>query len=105
MKTIKFTFEGHDYELGYSRKTIQIMENAGFSARAVEDKPMTLLPQLFSGAFLLNHKHTKQELIDRILENLSDKDGLYAKLIELYNEPLQALFEEPEKGNVTWTVS
>ena len=105
MSTIKFTFEGNDYELGYSRKTIQMMENSGFNVREVEDKPMLNLPRMFAGAFLLNHKHTRQDVIDRIYASLSDKDGLMATLIGMYNDQLSALFEEPTEGNVSWTVS
>lgn len=105
MKMIHFTYEGKNYDLGYTKKTIQMMENAGFNIADIEKKPMIMLPQLFAGAFLLHHKHEDQKVIDRIFESMTDKDGLMSQLIDLYNEPLKEMFKEPEEGNVSWTVS
>ena len=65
------------------------------------------LPALFAGAFLAHHRFIKQDLIDRIYEKLTNKQELIGKLAEMYNEPINALIDEPEEneGNVSWTAS
>lgn len=106
-KTITFTFEDKDYTLEYTRRTVRQMEEAGFVARDIDIKPMTLLPQLFAGAFLAHHRFVKQETIDKIYSKLPNKESLVGKLAEMYNEPIQTLMEEPEsnEGNVEWNPS
>ena len=47
-KQIIFTYEGKDYTLEYTRRTIKQMEDEGFVARNIDDRPMTLLPALFA---------------------------------------------------------
>lgn len=104
-KTITFTFEDKDYTLEYTRRTVRQMEESGFVARDIDIKPMTLLPQMFAGAFLAHHRFTKQEVIDRIFASLSDKDNLVGLLAEMYNETITSLMDEPKEGNVKWTPS
>ena len=39
---------------------------------------------------------------------MPDKEGLISKLIEMYNEPIEALMKEPEEessGKINWTAS
>ena len=83
------------------------MERSGFVASDIEAKPMIVLPALFSGAFLANHKFTKKEVIDEIYSKMTNKTELIGKLSEMYNEPIMALVDEPEEseGNVDWTAS
>lgn len=104
-KTIRFEYEGKPYTLEFNRKTVKQMENAGFDPTELAHKPMTMLPQLFAGAFLKNHKYTKQDVIDKIFDHIADKEQLIGKLAEMYNEPLEALLnaDNGEEGNVTWT--
>lgn len=66
-KQIIFTYEGKDYTLEYTRRTVQQMEAEGFVGEDVEKRPMTLLPALFAGAFKAHHRFVKQEVIDKIL--------------------------------------
>ena len=79
----------------------------GFKFREVPDKPMTLLPELFKGAFLANHRKTKDETITAIYESMPNKADLMDALFALYDEPISALMAEPseENPNVTWTLS
>ena len=51
-KTIKFSYKGVDYTLEFTRKSIEIMEHKGFVLSDISEKPMTILPTLFRGAFL-----------------------------------------------------
>ena len=106
-KTITLTFESKDYVLEFTKDTIRRMEAAGFAIRDAQTKPMTTLPTLFSGAFLANNRWVKQEVIDKIYANLKDKESLMFKLIEMYNEQVESLFDEPEESekNATWEAS
>ena len=106
-KQIVFTYDGKDYTLEYTRRTIKQMEDEGFVARNIDDKPMTLLPALFAGAFKAHHRFVKQYMIDEIYANMPSKDKLIEKLAEMYNEPIISLMEEPEDSakNVDWVTS
>lgn len=106
-KTIGFTYEGKDYTLEFTRRTIKQMEDEGFVAKNIDDRPMTLLPALFAGAFKAHHRFVKQDVIEEIYANMPNKDKLIEKLAEMYNEPILALMEEPEDSakNVNWMTS
>ena len=83
------------------------MEKKGFIASDITDKPMTTLPALFAGAFLAHHRFVKEDIINDIYSKLIKKEDLIGKLAEMYNEPILALVEEPEKaeGNLDWTAT
>ena len=106
-KQLIFTFEGKEYTLEFTRRTVAEMEKKGFIASEITDKPMTTLPALFAGAFLANHRFVKQDVIENIYSKLTNKESLIGKRAEMYNEPIMALVEEPEedKGNVDWTAT
>ena len=106
-KQLKFTYQDKDYCLEFTRKSVETMERQGFVASDITDKPMTVLPALFAGAFLANHKFAKKEVIDEIFSKMTNKTELIGKLSEMYNEPILALVDEPEdaEGNVDWTAS
>ena len=49
------------------------------------------------------HSDSLQDIIDKIFKALPEKDKLLNKLIEMYNEPMESLFAEPDEGNaVSW---
>lgn len=106
-KQLIFNFEGKEYTLEYTRRTVAEMEKKGFIASDITDKPMTTLPALFAGAFLAHHRFTKEDEINTIYSKLTKKEELIGALAEMYNEPIMALVEEPEeeKGNVNWTAT
>ena len=106
-KQLKFTYQDKEYCLEYTRKSVAQMEKSGFIASDIESKPMTTLPTLFAGAFLANHRYTKQEIIDDIFSKMKNKGELIGKLAEMYNEPIMTLIDDPEEdeGNVDWTPS
>ena len=106
-KQMKFEYEGKEYTLEFTRKTVAEMEKKGFIANEVEEKPMTTLPALFAGAFLAHHRFEKRETIDAIYAKLTNKEELIGKLAEMYNEPIMSLVEDPEtkEGNVDWAVN
>ena len=106
-KTIEFQYEGNEYTLEYTRRTVDQMERQGFRASDLQDKPMSTLPALFAGAFLAHHRFLKRDKIDEIFSKMPKKQELISKLAEMYNEPLEALFDEPEEneGNLNWGAS
>ena len=106
-KTINFTYEGKEYTLEFTRRTIRQMEDEGFVAKHIDDRPMTLLPALFAGSFKAHHRFVKPEVIDAIYAAMPNKDKLITKLAEMYNEPIMSLMEEPAETakNVDWVTS
>ena len=80
------------------------MEREGFVADKAMEKPMTALPQMFAGAFKVHHKFVKQDVIEKIYASLTDKEGLFEKLSEMYLATLETLFAEPEEDEkkVEW---
>ena len=106
-KTLQFEYEGTQYTLEFTRRTVQEMERNGFIADEIDTKPMTVLPMLFEGAFLAHHRWVKKDLVHEIFDKMVHKDELIGKLAEMYNEPIMTLIEEPDgsEGNVDWTAS
>ena len=106
-KQLTFTYDGKDYTLEFTRRTVAEMEKKGFIASDITDKPMTTLPALFAGAFLAHHRFVKEDIINDIYSKLTKKEDIIGKLAEMYNEPILALVEEPEKaeGNLDWTAT
>ena len=106
-KQLRFTYQNKEYVLEYTRKSVEMMEKKGFVAADIETKPVTVLPALFAGAFLANHRIVKEDVIDEIYSKLTNKQELIGKLAEMYNEPIMALVDEPEEseGNLNWTAS
>mgnify|MGYP002515645119 CR=1 FL=1 len=106
-KQLTFTYDGKEYCLEFTRRSVEMMERNGFVASDVRDKPMTTLPALFAGAFLAHHRFLKQTVIDEIYDHMGNKQELIGKLAEMYNEPINALVSDPEDdaGNVSWTAS
>ena len=106
-KQLRFTYQDKEYVLEFTRRSVEIMEKKGFVASDIETKPVTVLPALFAGAFLANHKYEKPEVIEKIYSKLTNKQELIGKLAEMYNEPIMALVDEPaeSEGNLDWTAS
>lgn len=107
-KTLEFNYKGIDYTLEFTRRTVKKMEADGFVVGEIADKPMTLLPELFAGAFKAHHKNTKIETIEEIFSKLPDKkEKLLPALAAMYNEPFETLMSEPDENaeNVEWVTS
>ncbi len=106
-KRINFEYKGKEYTLEFNRKAVETLERQGFVAGDFTEKPMTVLPTLFRGAFLMHHPTIKREIVDEIFAIMTNKQELIGKLAEMYNEPILALIEEPEEntGNIQWGAS
>ena len=103
MSKISLTHNKTEYTLEYNRQSVKTMESQGFVLDELTSKPMTMIPLLFSGAFIKNHRGVKRSVVDDIFDNISDKSGLMEALMEMYAETLSALTESNDgEGNVTW---
>ena len=102
-KQITFTFDDKDYTLEFTKGTVRTMERRGFVADDIDTKPMTVIPDLFAGAFLANHSNVKREKIDKIYEKLNGKQRLVRALVEMYNETLEFLVDDGDSGEENWT--
>ena len=102
MSKIKLTYNKTEYALEYNRQSVKTMEAQGFNLNELTDKPMTMIPMLFEGAFIKNHRGVKRKVMSDIYDEIADKSGLTEKLMEMYAETLTET--NPDAGNVTWTV-
>ena len=103
-KTITITFEDRKYTLGFTRDTVRQMESAGFNINNALDTPLTSIETLFTGAFLAHEgRAVKNRIPEKIIKNGLPKE-MFGKLIEMYNEPLEAMFEQGDdgEGNLEW---
>lgn len=105
MKQITFSFEGKEYTLEYTRNTVRQMERRGFVADDIVSKPMTVIPDLFAGAFLSKHPNVKREKIDKIYEAMNGKQRLIRALTDMYNDTIESLLDDANEGNCDWTPS
>ena len=101
-KQIKFKYDGLEYTLEYSRATAQQIEKAGFSLEQLQVQPNVQIPLLIQGAFLAHHRRIKDETMNAIIKRLAGKDELIAKLVEMYADTTQTLFDDPDEGNLEW---
>lgn len=104
---INLTYKGVPYVLEYDRMGVKALEANGFSIEEFTAKPMSNIELVFAGAFIKNHRKTKQQVIDEIFASCKDKNNLIAALTNMIGETYEALFEEPEdgdEGNVEWEI-
>ena len=103
MSKINLTYNKVEYTLEYNRQSVRMMESQGFVLDELTTKPMTMIPMLFQGAFMKNHR-IKRSLIDEIFEAIPDKTGLMEALMEMYADTLGTLTDttSDNEGNVTW---
>lgn len=106
-KQLTFNYDGIDYTLEFTRRTVSEMECNGFRIDTIGAMPMTVLPELFAGAFLAHHRFVKRDVIQTIFDKMPNKETLIGNLAEMYNEPIASLISDPEdsEGNVTWTAN
>ena len=101
---INLTYDKKDYVLEYNRQSVKTMESQGFVLEELTAKPMTMIPLLFQGAFIKNHRGIKRNLMDEIFEELGDKTALMEALMEMYAETLSTLTDGSGEGNAKWAM-
>lgn len=107
MKSITIPYNDKEYTLTFNRRTVSALEQEGFKVTEVQNNLVTYVPMLFDAAFRAKHPKVQSKVVDEIYEKISDKEGLFDKLIEIYSDVLDSLFEEPEadEGNIEWKAS
>lgn len=102
---ITFEYNNKPYCLEYSKQAVRTMENQGFSIEQIGEKPTTMIPMLFQGAFIKNHQGIKRKLVDEIYNSL-DKDQLVVSLAEMYTDTVNSVLEGEavdEAKKISWT--
>lgn len=97
MAEMKFRYKGNEYLLGFSRRTAQALEQSGFNIYEVDIKPLTRVPQLWSGAFALHHRKVSDDLKREIWNHMKRKDDAVARLGEMYMEAVSTLILDDEE--------
>ena len=104
-------FEGREFTLDYTRKTVAKAERAGLNVNAMDSQPMTMIYLMFWGAFLSHHPRMTQEQTDKILDeqfggieglsSIKNADGetLIEHLGKLYAAPFSTLAPDEEEEN------
>lgn len=104
---INLTYKNVPYTLEYDRMSVKILEKNGFDINDFLAKPISNIELVFAGAFLKNHRKTKQDLIEEIFTKCKDKDKLISTLTQMIQETFESVLEEPEEddeGNASWEV-
>lgn len=103
---INLTYKDVPYTLEYDRMAIKTMEANGFSVEEFIKKPMSNIELAFAGAFIKNHRKTKENIINEIYSKCPNKDDLVSALVSMIQETYEAFFDEPEgdEGNAQWEV-
>lgn len=88
-KQLNFSYNGKDYTLYFTRRTASETEKTlvsnGIGISKAEDASLSLMYELFSGAFLAQHRGTDRRLKDEMFNKLNLEDWGPA-LIELYTD-------------------
>lgn len=105
-KQLRFEYNKKAYTLEFTRATASAIERSGFVADQIGEKPNMMIPLLWYGAFAAHHSSVKREVMDSIYDKMKDKKSLIAKLVEMYQDTLVSLLDDPDEdseGNLSWT--
>ena len=106
--TITFTYKDIKYTLEYTKETVAALEDRGYVAEEIGNKPMSNLVPLYECAFLAHHPMVTRTVTDEIYKLIPNKADVLRKLAEMANEQYKFLSDEPEEnaeGNLVWMVS
>lgn len=107
-KQIRFEYKDKPYTLEFTRKAVKTMEQQGFSADMIEQKPISVSFQLFAGAFQAHHPQIKKETLEAIFEQIGDMKKLVIALSDMYAETFTSLSGDEDgenEGNVKWEIA
>lgn len=91
---------GDKFTLEFNRESIRYAESKGFNTNAIENAPMTAIPDLFYYAFRMHHRNVSRMQTDKILfEDLGGlSDAMIERLGELYTKPFDDLLQGEENA-------
>lgn len=110
---ISISYQKKTYDLEFSRTTAGQIEDHGFVLDQLTEKPLTMIPLLFYGAFLKHNRGISRKLVDEIFDNLVNKagndgeNGIIGVLAEMYAETVNTLTDsksEDEGNAAVWKV-
>lgn len=96
------------YTIEYDRDSVVFAESIGFDAAKAASTYGTDMVAVFRAGFHKHHPFVSKDVIYGIWDRISDKQGLFMQLMEMFSEPFNALIAEPEEGgegNVTWVAA
>lgn len=102
---VNFTFEGKQYSLGFNRKTAAALENAGFNVNEIDNKGNIMIPLIVQASFMMNHKKMRSDEIDKIYEQIGNKDGFIVALVKEYRKTYESLIgsgDEDDENFIKW---
>ena len=108
VEPVILTYEGREYTLEYSLKSVKRMEANGFvSPSSGSVKPASYVTELFYGAFFKNHRFVTPDEAEKIWNAMTHRTELVTRLTRLYSQTINDLMganEEEEEGpeNPTW---
>jgi len=89
--------KGTSYTLEFNSRVVKNMERRGFKIDT--DYPLTMIDDLFLGAFQMHHKNISPDRVKEIWKFQNRKDDLLPVLIKLYMKPLEEMMEENNSGD------
>lgn len=93
------TESGEAYTLEFSRESVRFAEQRGFKISELTDFPQLNIPAFFFYAFRKNHRDVARDKTDKLLEAMGGlTPAELSRLVELYNQPNEALIITDEGG-------
>ena len=96
--------EGNTYTLEFNARVVKSMERKGFKIDT--DYPLTMVDDLFLGAFQMHHRGITPERVKDIWKQQNKKDDLLGVLVKLYLKPVEDLMSDgdaaDENADPTW---
>lgn len=106
-KTIKFTYDGVDYNLEYTPLSIRKMEQGGFDFTKMESNIVNVPYDLFRGSFIAHHNYVPMDKRDELYEVLvtenEDGQNLLECLGEMLKDEIDFIVSKP-RGKVKWVM-
>ena len=101
---ITLEYEDKEYELGFTKGTVRLAESMGFSINALQDqsKIVTGISILFYASFLAKQPRIREDLVDKIYDELENKGELISELVSLYSDTIAALMADGK--NAKWSI-
>lgn len=100
VEPLRFEYDGKEYTLEFSRKTVADAERGGFTIDDITEHMMVRVPELFYYAFKMHHPFIKKTDTDKILfegfGGLTNEE--LKRLGDLYAEPYNSLINKEEDG-------
>lgn len=101
---ITLEFEDKEYELGFTKGSVRLAESMGFNMQDIQNQTrlVTAISILFYASFLAKNARIREDLVERIYEELDDKTALINELVSLYSDTVSSMMENGK--NAKWSI-